>query len=132
MNATIGAGQSMQINVPGDQVFQPVFAALQTLNADLTSGNTSNIAANDISGIDTASNTVNQTRAVIGSKLDQLTNTTSQLQDAQVNYQNQMSNIEDIDLPTAYTEFQQAQNVYQASLVATTQAMKLSLVDYIQ
>jgi len=131
ITSTVGPSTQVQINTPGSQVFAPIFTALQSLQTDITSGNTSNISTVDIGNFDAANNTLDQVRANIGSTLDQITNIASNLSTATGDLQNQLSSVQDVDIATVYTQLQTDQNVYQASLEATAETFKYSLADFI-
>lgn len=74
-------GQSIQLNVPGDQIFtssgsNSVFAALNSLVADYASGTTSTSAVTDTEALSTALNYVSQQRVVLDNSLSRLTDAT--------------------------------------------------------
>jgi flagellar hook-associated protein 3 FlgL len=71
-------GQSIRLNVPGDQIFagsgsNSVFAALNNLVADFASGTSSSSAVTDTEALGTALNYVSQQRVVIDNSLSRLT-----------------------------------------------------------
>ena len=132
LTATIGQGDTMQINVPGDQVFGKAFTALEQLKTDITNGDATSISNNDLTAIDASLSDMTTAQATVGSKIDTLNATTSQLGTTQLNYQSNLSSLEDVDIATVYTQLQSAQNVYQASLVAASKAMQYSLAQYLQ
>jgi flagellar hook-associated protein 3 FlgL len=71
-------GQSIQLNVPGDQIFagsgvNNVFAALNNLVADFASGTSSSTAVADTQALNSALNYVSQQRVVIDNSLSRLT-----------------------------------------------------------
>ncbi len=70
-------GQSIQLNVPGDQIFagsgvNSVFAALNNLVADFASGTSSATAVADTQALNSALNYVSQQRVVIDNSLSRL------------------------------------------------------------
>jgi len=131
MTSTIGPHTQTQINTPGSQIFAPIFTALQALQTDITSGNTTNISTSDIGSIDTANSNLSEIRAGVGSSIDQITNVTDNLNTMQGDLSNQLASVQDVDIATVYTQLQTDQNVYQASLEATAEAFKYSLSDFI-
>jgi flagellar hook-associated protein 3 FlgL len=71
-------GQSIQLNVPGDQIFDAagsnsVFAALNNLVADYASGTAGGTAVSDTEALGTALNYVSQQRVIIDNSLSRLT-----------------------------------------------------------
>jgi flagellar hook-associated protein 3 FlgL len=131
MSATIGPNQQVQVNTPGSAVFAPIFSALQSLQTDITSGNTSSISNTDLTNITAANANLDQVRANIGANVDQITNVTSDLSTMQGDLQNQLASVQDVDIATVYTQLQTDQNVYQASLEATAETFKYSLADFV-
>lgn len=132
LTVTVGTNTQLTVNTPGDQIFTPIFTALASLQNDITSGNSSAISNTDLGLIDTASDTVNQTQAKVGSQIDQIESITQSLQTAQTNYQGELGNIQDANIATLVTNLQVAQNVYQASLLAVSKTFQYSLADFIQ
>ena len=130
VTATIGPNYQITLNAPGSAAFGPAFTALQTLKTDLTGGNVSAIS-NDLGQIDTSLSTISAAQATIGAKTNAVAAVQSNLQRAQTSYQDAVSNIEDVDLATAYVQLQSAQNVYQASLATTAKAFQYSLADFL-
>jgi flagellar hook-associated protein 3 FlgL len=131
MVSTIGQNQTVQTNVTADEVFAPQFSALSQLQTDITNGDYSAISNTDLAAIDSGLSTLSNVQAQVGTTIDQVQRTASSLTTTQANYQTSLANLEDCDIATVYTQLQSAQNVYQASLVATADAMKYSLAQYI-
>lgn len=130
VTATIGPNAQVALNGDGSQTFGPAFAALQSLKAHLATGDAAGISQ-DIAVVDSGLSTFSAARAALGAKLNQVDGTQSRLKRAQGEYEAAVSNIEDVDLATAYVQLQSAQNVYQASLSTTAKAFQYSLVDYL-
>ena len=121
----------LTINTPGSAAFGPAFTALQTLKTDLTAGNVANISA-DIAQVDKPACRPSARRGPPSARKSiEVTDVTQRLTRAQGEYGDSISNIEDVDLATAYVQLQSAQNVYQASLATTSKAFQYSLSDYL-
>jgi flagellar hook-associated protein 3 FlgL len=121
----------MAVNVDAQATFDPVFAALATLQSGLTAGNTTTIQSS-IDQLDTALDAVNISRAQIGAKTNSL-ESLKQRQDAvNVNLTGLLSQVKDVDMASAITNFSMAQTVYQASLKASAQSLQVSLLDYLR
>lgn len=130
VTATLGKNNSMTLNTSGSDTFGNSFAALQNLRTHLLSGDQTAVS-NDITSVDAGLTTVNSARATVGAKMNEVTSTTQRLTRAQGDYQDAVSNVEDVDLATAYVQLQSAQNVYQASLATTARAFQYSLTNYL-
>ncbi len=130
IHSSLGPNASVQINTDGAAAFGPAFTALQALKTHLAAGDATAISG-DIGAVDTALSALNTASATAGAKANQATAATEQLTRAQSDYQTSLSNIEDVDLASAYVQLQSATNVYQASLSVTAKAFQYSLSDYL-
>jgi len=81
--------------------------------------------------VDAGLTAITGAQATIGAKGSQVAAVKQQLARAQTGYEDAVSNIEDVDLATAYVKLQSAQNIYQASLSTTAKAFQYSLADYL-
>jgi len=138
-SATIGPNSTIQTNTPGNTIFDPIFATLNTLKTNLlnaaatppVAGALDAISA-AITSIDSNSRTVTTTNAQVGAKINMLQATSQQITSQTTQYTQSLSNIQDVDLASAYVQLQSDQNVYQASLAATAKAFQYNLVNYLQ
>ena len=128
--ASIGPGYTVQVNAVGSAAFGPAFSALKQLQSDLAKGDVAAVSQ-DIGQVGGALSTTSAAQAALGARLDEVTTVKQRLTRAQGEYQDAVSNIEDVDLSQAYVQLQSAQNIYQASLVTTSKAFQYSLADYL-
>jgi flagellar hook-associated protein 3 FlgL len=131
----IAEGQSIQINLPGDQVFQggggDVFGALQQLVTALQSNDSNGIGA-ATTQLGGALNYLSQQRVFYGNAVNQLTSNQSFLQQEKVNLQSQENAIDGVDMAKAATDMSQAQVTQSAALAALARVLPLSLMDYLK
>jgi flagellar hook-associated protein 3 FlgL len=130
----ISQGQSIQTNLPGDQVFANstgnAFAALNDLTNALNSG--SGIAAANTE-VQNAFNQLNNQRVFYGNSLSQLQSTESFLSQDTVNLSQQQNTLIGANLTQAISDLSQSQTAEQASLSATAQILNLpNLLQYIK
>ncbi|MGD0907238.1 MAG: flagellar hook-associated protein FlgL [Candidatus Acidiferrales bacterium] len=133
-NVEISQGQSIQTNLPGDQVFANsagnAFAALHDLTNALNSG-TGIAAAN--TEVQNAFNQLNNQRVFYGNSLSQLQSTESFLSQDTVNLSQQQNTLIGANLTQAISDLSQSQTAEQASLSATAQILNLpNLLQYIK
>jgi flagellar hook-associated protein 3 FlgL len=118
-------GQSIQLNVPGDQIFQgngtnSVFSALNNLIADYASGTVDTAkAVSDTAALNTSLNYVSQQRVTIDNSLTQLTAAS----DAVSNDQTQLTTVRSNLIQADY-----ATNTTQLSLAETQQTALISVI----
>ena len=134
-NVEIAEGQSIQINQPGDQIFQgaggDVFGALQQLVTALQSGDTDGVGA-ATTQLGGALNYLSQQRVFYGNAVNQLTSNQSFLQQEKVNLQSQENSIDGVDMAKAATDLSQSQITQSAALAALAKVIPLSLMDYLK
>jgi flagellar hook-associated protein 3 FlgL len=127
----VAPGTTVTVNTDATATFDPVFTAIQTLQAGLTGGNIATIQSG-ISQLDTGLDAVSVSRSEIGAKVNRLEFLQSRQSSVEVNLTGLLSETKDVDMAAAITNFTMAQNVYQASLKAGAQALQPSLLDYLK
>jgi flagellar hook-associated protein 3 FlgL len=131
----IAQGSSMQVNVPGDQLFQgaggSVMGSLQQLVTALQSGNSAAIGT-ATTQVGSALSYLSQQRVFYGSAVSQLNANQSYLQQEQVNLQSEQNTLVGANLATAATDLTQAQTAQSATLAALAQIIPQSLLNYLK
>jgi flagellar hook-associated protein 3 FlgL len=127
----ISPGVSLAVNADATTTFDPVFDALKQLRAGVSSGSPTTIQGS-LGALDTALTAVLTTRAQVGAKANRLDFLKSRLADVQVNLTGLLSEVKDVDMAQAITNFSMAQTTYQASLKASANALQPSLLDYLR
>lgn len=127
----ISPGVQMSVNVNPQTTFDPVFSALNQLEAGLSTGSQTAVQAS-ITSLDTATTAVVSARAQVGAKANRLDMVADRLNATKVSLTGLLSQVKDTDFAAALTNFSMAQNVYTASLKAGAQALQPSLLDYIR
>jgi flagellar hook-associated protein 3 FlgL len=102
-------GQKIQLNVPGDQIFSAggtnnVFAALNNLVADYSSGTASSTAVADTEALGSALNYVSQQRVVIDSSLSRVTAATGAVSSEQTQLTAAQTNLMQADVAQVSTQ----------------------------
>lgn len=125
--ARVAPGVTLQTNIAGDAVFGNAIAALQSLYADLTGGQT--VQASTISSLDTGLNDVLGARATLGARSNRLDDTKSFHQDVELSGKQLLSNLVDVDMASAISDLTNRQLTYQAALKVNAQILQTSLID---
>lgn len=133
-SVAIGESTSVQVNLPGDQVFSnssvDVLGSLSNLVAALKSGNSSAIATATTS-ITTALNYVGQQRVFYANAETQLNSQETYLQQETVNLQSQQTTLVGVDMAQAATTLSQAETANSAALAAAAKVLPLTLLNYL-
>lgn len=131
----IGTGLTVNANLPGSSVFsQPgadVFAALQTLNTALQSGNSSTIGT-AVQGVTTALNAVNNAQASCSSTVNELSNNENFLSQEKLNITTYENTLVSADPAAAAMDAVQAQTVLSSTIAAAAQVdQQANLLNYL-
>jgi flagellar hook-associated protein 3 FlgL len=108
-------GQKIQLNVPGNQIFSgsgsnDVFAALNSLVADYTSGTVNTTqAVSDTTALNTALNYVSQQRVTIDNSITRLSSATDAVSSEQTQLTTAQTNLMQADVGTVSTQLSLAE-----------------------
>jgi flagellar hook-associated protein 3 FlgL len=127
----VSPGVTVPVNIDPTLAFDPVFNALNQLQAGLTSGNQLTLQGS-LTSFDTALDSVSTARAQVGARVNRMESLKQRQDNVSVSLTALLSNVKDVDMASAITNFTMAQTVYQASLKASAQAMQTSLLDYLK
>ena len=130
----IGDQASVQVNVPGSQIFSNssnnVIGALSTLVTALKSGTSSDIAT-ATTAITSAIAYVGQQRVIYGNSEGQVNSQQTFLQQDTVTLASQQNDLIGIDEATAAVNLSQAETVNSAALAAAAKVLPNSLLNYL-
>ncbi len=135
LDVEIGDGQTVQVNIPGSQVFSGpttnLFENLQDFHQALVT--------NNVDGIDTAIgqfteslSQVNNARATIGANGNRLTTIKDSLDLLAVNTQGLRSDFEDADFAKVASDLASLQSTLEASLATLNRQFETSLLNFIR
>ncbi|MBL8086886.1 MAG: flagellar hook-associated protein FlgL [Chthonomonas sp.] len=128
----IGPGETLDVNTPSNSMMLTAYTALEGLRNSLTGGNISLLSGQDIANLQLSMDAVKSERGVVGSRL-QYVQEQSQRHDRRIDdLTKRISDVEDVDMAQAITDYQLAQTVYQAALQSSAMAERLSLMDFIR
>jgi flagellar hook-associated protein 3 FlgL len=108
-------GQKIQLNVPGDQIFQgsganSVFGALNALVADYSTGTVdTSQAVNDTEALGTALNFVSQQRVTVDNSITQLSAASSAVTNEETQLTTAQTDLMQADIPTVSTQLSLAE-----------------------
>ena len=126
MPEEINQGDIINKNVPGSSLTAAgtdVYNALINFRNDLQNNDATAITA-DIGTLQSAYNSITTMNTDIGGKLQRTTDVSSTLKNTNTTLTGIQSSLEDVDMPTAMTNFQLQQNVYQSALTSISQMMQ--------
>jgi flagellar hook-associated protein 3 FlgL len=140
VNRTIAPGVTVQVNVPGPQVFGTpnaapysgdVFQALDQLANDVQAGNTAGATAG-LTALDFSRTRMQQALGGVGAKEKRIEDVKSRNADITLENRTALSDVEDIDLPKTLIDLQSQQVAYQSALAVTAKVIQPSLLDFLR
>lgn len=137
----VGDGQSVKVGMLASDIGTGLMKTLKDL-ADFNAGSTGNFAdgltdaqssflSGEITTATTAASQVNNASAANGNIYSQLKDASANQKTMSTLFKGFMSNIEEVDMPTAITELNQNQVALQAALQVTAQLNQVSLLNYL-
>lgn len=126
----IDAGVTVPVNVTGDSAIQPALNALtQVYNAVVANDPTAIRAG--IDAVDAANTTLLAARTDIGARENRLDAQRQRLTALQTTVAKLRSDVQDVDMAEAITDYSTQLNVYQAALQVGAKIIQPSLIDYL-
>jgi flagellar hook-associated protein 3 FlgL len=133
-SVAIGENQSLQVNIPGSQIFSNasnnVLGALNSLVTALQSGNSSQIST-ATTAVSSALSYVSQQEEFYSNAESQLNSQENNLQQDTVTLTTQANNLVGVNEATAATELSQAETDNSAALEAAAKVLPNSLLNYL-
>jgi flagellar hook-associated protein 3 FlgL len=130
----VGDTLSVQVNIPGSQIFSnanaSVLGSLSALVSALKSGNTTAIGT-ATNAVSTALNYVSQQRVIFGNSESQLNAQDTFLQQETVNLSSQATSLVGVNMATAATNLSQAETDNNAALAAEAKVLPNTLLNYL-
>jgi flagellar hook-associated protein 3 FlgL len=125
--------QTMDLSLSGTQgFFKSTFDALTSTITALQNNDTSTLSNASLTNIQTALQTSSLNRGEIGNRMRTITDYQSDQTRRIEELTKGVSDVTDVDLAQAITDYQSAQTAYQAALQMAGQGNKLSLMDFIR
>ena len=132
---TVGSNSSLQVNLPGSQLFSAsgsdMFQAIQDLINSLESGTTTTIGA-AVNEVSAAYNYINTQRVFYGNGITQLNAQQTELNSETTQLAQQQNTIGGADLSAVITNLTSSQVSLQATLQAIGQTGQIDLFDYLK
>jgi flagellar hook-associated protein 3 FlgL len=133
---TVSGGDPVRVDTDATKIFgtgtgnEQIFTLLAKISADLRTDPTQ--LSGDLDTLNTASTTMRAGLSSIGARVNRLTQMQTYAESRVIDLTNQVTTVEDIDLPKTITELTLQQTAYQAALSATAKVIQPSLVDFLR
>ena len=135
MTRTVGSAQLVAVSATGSSVFgtgpTSVFARLDQISADITSGNAAALSGADTTNLQSALDQVDLSRAQIGENTGQLQDIQTQTTAKVTTLQGNVASLVDVDEATAVTQLQLQNVQYQAALATIAKVIQPTLASFL-
>ncbi|RZU50445.1 flagellar hook-associated protein 3 FlgL [Krasilnikovia cinnamomea] len=132
---TIGNGSQVRVGEVGPNVFgtgpDQLFTVLSDIATSLRANNTPALQAS-MDKLNASGDLIKSTLADVGARYNRVSQAKDTAQRRVDALKNQVSDIEDVDLPKTIMEMQLQQTAYQSALAATAKVIQPSLLDYLR
>jgi flagellar hook-associated protein 3 FlgL len=131
INFEIGVGVKMSVNMRGQELFKPIFGALQQLYVEL-SAPSPNPSSTVLSELDDALDDVLQQVSELGGKQNRVGLAKERMLDLQLNLTQILSEEQDLDYAEAIMELKMEEFAYRTALSVGARIIQPSLVDFLR
>jgi flagellar hook-associated protein 3 FlgL len=132
---TIATGDRVRVDQDAVATFGPggadVFADLEQLSLDLTTGNLAGIRTG-LDAMDTGLQRLTSALADVGTRANRLDRAVQAAKDATLTQTQSLTEVENVDLAAATMELKMQEVAYQAALGATSRVIQPSLLDFLR
>lgn len=131
---TVGPNSSVQVNVTGPETFGSGSGQLFAVVSDIADHMTSNPAllGADMDRLDAVMTNMTNKLSTIGARENRVSDASQTATTAKNTLAQNLSAVQDIDLPTTIVNLQMQETAYQSALAATAKAITPSLVDFLK
>lgn len=131
LNFEIGVGVTMPVNMRGQELFEPIFDALQQLYDEL-SAPSPNPSSTVLGNLDAALDNVLQQVSELGGKQNRVGLAKERMLDLQLNLTQILSEEQDLDYAEAIMELKMEEFAYRTALSVGARIIQPSLVDFLR
>jgi flagellar hook-associated protein 3 FlgL len=128
----VGPNEQVAATVPAEKMVKDLWDRMESLKANLQSGNVSALGNIDLADIKKSETDVLLTRGTIGGRLKTLDENKNTLTRRTDELTEQISNVEDVDMSEAIMNYKLAESAYQAAMQSVSMGSRLSLMDFLR
>jgi flagellar hook-associated protein 3 FlgL len=122
----------MNVNTPGSPLFTTAYAGLETLRQNLLNDNETALSNTSVGDMQNSLTAFTTERGNVGAKLQTVSSMTDDFTRRNNDLTTEISDVQNVDMSQAITDYQLASTAYQAALTVTSQGFGLSLANFIK
>jgi len=127
----IGSNTRITVNTLGQDVFVDIFKAMEKLETALKNDDQDTLSSS-LTDIDNSLNIILKYRSQIGARMNRMESTRNRLDVNSTDYQELLSNTEDVDIAEVIMNLKMEENIYRASLATGARIILPNLADFLR
>ena len=128
---SVDDGFTVQLNVPGDEIFTPIFDYVSSMLTSLDAGDIENLKTT-LTQFSSIQSGLSLARGQVGLSLGRIENAAAALDTEKTNVKSEASRVGDVDVAEATTQLSQTQTALQATLATAQSALaQKNLFDFL-
>ncbi|GBC96461.1 Flagellar hook-associated protein 3 [bacterium HR16] len=131
LNVEVSPAVVMSVNVQGDPLITGIYNAIAQVKHYVETNDIERLSREGLQELQNQLNNLLRTRAVVGSKIQQVEMIQQRLDKRKVDFTELLSGIEDADVADAVTRLKMAETTYQVTLATMARLENLSLLDFL-
>lgn len=131
LNVEVSPAVVMSVNVQGDPLITGIYNAIAQVKHHVETNDIERLSREGLQELQNQLNNLLRTRAVVGSKIQQVEMIQQRLDKRKVDFTELLSGIEDADVADAVTRLKMAETTYQVTLATMARLENLSLLDFL-
>lgn len=132
LNVEVSPAVVMSVNVQGSPLITGIYNAIAQVKHYVETNDIDGLSREGLQELQNQMNNLLRTRAVVGSKVQQLEMIQQRLDKRKVDFTELLSGIEDADVADAVTKLKMAETTYQVTLATMARLENLSLLDFLR
>lgn len=132
LNIEVSPSVVMSVNVQGAPLITGIYNAIAKIKLYVETSNTEELSRDGLQELQNQLDNLLRTRAVVGSKVQQIDMIKQRLDKRHVDFTELLSGIEDADITDAITKLKMAETTYQMTLATMARLQGLSLLDFLR
>lgn len=132
LNVEVSPAVVMSVNVQGAPLITGIYHAVAQVKHYVETNNIEGLSREGLQELQNQLNNLLRTRAVVGSKIQQLEMIQQRLDKRKIDFTELLSGIEDADVADAVTRLKMAETTYQVTLATMARLGNLSLLDFLR
>lgn len=128
----IASGVTIGVNVPGKDLFDDIFTALQDLRTALENDDLETVGGSAMGAIDGAIDHLLRVRSDVGARINRLELAGARMHELELNVEQLIADNESVDIARAIIDLKVSENSYRSALASGARIIQPTLIDFLR